>query len=143
MNIKRAETLEDVEALFYVINELRPHLDVESFLKLYESSRDADQYTVLGAFEGDECVGAVGYRIVFDLAHGKHIYIDDLVVSEKMRGKRLGQKLLEYVKDEAAKLDIKLMRLCSGLQREQAHKFYDREGWIKKSYAFACSVSGS
>ena len=57
--------------------------------------------------------------------------VDDLVTDEKRRSTGVGRALLSYLerKARAANLD-NISRSTSGTQRQQAHKFYFREGMV-------------
>ncbi len=62
----------------------------------------------------------------------KSLYIDDLCVDSSVRGKHLGQKLLEYVKDEAKKLGCYEVTLNVWAGNDSAEKFYEKMGFKTK-----------
>lgn len=136
MELRVLKTDEELEGVLNVLKELRPHLTVSNYLVLYHTAQRQDAFTIIGAFENGECVGVMGYRILHDFVHGKSLYVDDLVVAEKQRSKGIGKKLLKYAERVAQELGCQYLRLCSGLQREEAHRFYERCGCEKKSYSF-------
>ncbi len=70
----------------------------------------------------------------------KDLYVDDLVVDSNSRSKGYGKILLDYAKEQAKLLGCKFFSLDSGLQREQAHKFYLREDMIITSYHFSKNI---
>ena len=74
----------EIERYFDVMSELRTHLECDQFL---ETVRDMElQGFQLAYLEEDEKVVAVaGFRIAKNLFLGKHLYIDDLVTSQKIR----------------------------------------------------------
>jgi len=37
----------------------------------------------------------MGYRLLHDFVHGRHLYIDDLVVTSRLRSSGLGAELLK------------------------------------------------
>ena len=81
---KNAKSDLEIERCFDVMSELWTHLVRNQFL---ETVRDMElQGFQLAYLEEDEKVVAVaGYRIAKNLFLGKHLYIDDLVTSQKIR----------------------------------------------------------
>src|SRR5690606_13912079 len=95
LKIKRVDSPEQLEAVFPIVRELRPHLTFELFSSLVAEAAGRDDYQLLGWFnERGDCVGAIGYRLLFDLAHGRHLYVDDLVFTARHRSNGLGAKML-------------------------------------------------
>ena len=126
----------EVERVLPLMRELRPHLDEESFLRLYKEAKLRDDYKIVGLVQNDFCVALMGYRILFDFVHGKHLYVDDLVVEKDLRGQGLGKQLLDFALAEAAKEECQGLRLCTGIENHSAKKFYEREGWQARALAF-------
>lgn len=126
----------EVERVLPLMRELRPHLDEESFLRLYKEAKLRDDYKLVGLVHNDFCVALMGYRILFDFVHGKHLYIDDLVVEKDLRGQGLGKQLLDHALAEAAREECQGLRLCTGIENHSAVKFYEREGWQARALAF-------
>jgi len=124
------------KAGFAVMQELREGLSLEQFLSIYEKARTADTYTLVGLYIESECAAVMGFRILYDYAHGKHLYIDDLVTTASRRGQGLGAHLLRFAELEAERLGCSQLRLCTGIANEGGKKFYDREGWQLRSVAY-------
>ena len=126
----------DLEVAFPVIKELRPHLDFAGYISLYESAKVRDDYKLVSFFEENRCLAVMGYRILFDFVHGKHLYIDDLVVTSSLRSKGIGKQFLDYAEDEARKLQCQGLRLCTGVENEAGKRFYERHGWNPRALAY-------
>ena len=92
-------------------------------------------------FVTSDASALLGYHIAHDVFWGKTFYIDDLVVEPKQRGSGIGAHLLERAKREARALDCDHIRLCSGLARADAHRFYEQNGFAKSSLQFSFSLS--
>ncbi len=127
---------DQLKAGYPVLAELRIGLSARDFLSLYRKSRAADGYTLAGAFDGKRCVAVMGYRILHDYVHGKHLYIDDLVTTAEARGRGLGAKMLKYAEKQAAVKGCARLRLCTGSRNAAAKRFYAREGWKQSSVVF-------
>lgn len=126
----------NLSLFFPVIRELRPHLDEKSFLDLYEKARASDQYSIIGLMRNDELLGAMGYRILHDFVHGRHLYVDDLVTTENARSQGIGAILLKKAEALAIELNCSNLRLCTGIANEGGKRFYTKNGWDIRSVAF-------
>ena len=136
MKFVKAENMNDLEKYFPLMNILRPHLNLEKFLELYKAAHAADSYEIVAAIENDEIVALMGYRVLHDFVHGRHLYIDDLISSPDNRSKGVGAKLLAHVDEIAKDLGCSNLRLCTGIDNNLAKKFYEREGWQFRSVVF-------
>ena len=136
IHFKKMETMADRECCYSIIHELRTHLTFDDFIYLTNEAKLHDGYTLIGCFENDECLGVMGYRILFDLVHGKHFYIDDLVVTEKSRSKGNGAKILAYSEVLAKENGCKNLRLCTGVDNSAAGKFYEKNKWDLKAIVY-------
>ena len=137
MNLEFRELdLKELPTAYPIVRELRTELESAEFEKLYVAANRADSYRLVGAFENGECIGVIGFRVLHDLVHGRHFYIDDLVVSQEHRSRGIGAKLLQYAEETAARADCRKLRLSTGIENEAAKRFYEREGWNLRSVTF-------
>lgn len=136
LELRTAQTPADFEAIFPVMHELRPHLSFQDYTQLIEFAAKRDEYQLVGAFQSERCVGAMGMRILFDFVHGKHLYIDDLVTTLAVRSQGIGAKLLAHANAYAKAQNCKLLRLSTGIDNEGGKKFYEREGWKMRSVTY-------
>jgi GNAT superfamily N-acetyltransferase len=88
------------------------------------------------ATEGEAVRGVAVYRINENTFEGLHLYVDDLVTDEKLRSKGVGHALMEHLQSLARAARCEAATLDSGTQRQQAHKFYFREGMVVSSFHF-------
>jgi GNAT superfamily N-acetyltransferase len=136
MELRTIETEDELAVAFSILVELRPHLTHAVFRPLYCAARENDGYTLVGVFEGVNCFAVMGYRVLYDFVHGKHLYVDDLVVTEQRRGNGLGEKLLTEAENRARALECVSLRLCTGVQNTDGMRFYERCGWEQRSVVF-------
>lgn len=127
MEIKIAQTKEDYLKCFDVMQALRPHLTVESFLELTNKMKD-ENYTLLFVEEKDKGISACGFRYLTSLFDGRYIYIDDLSTLPEARGKGYAGALFDFVVEKAKSEDLKAVHLDSGHQRFDAHRLYLNKG---------------
>ena len=132
---------EDLSRTYAVIKELRPHLDLEEFTRLVQLARAGDGYRLVAREERGKIIAVMGFRILHDLVHGSHLYIDDLVTTKDRRSEGHGAELLRFAEGEARRLGLTGLRLCTGVENEAGRKFYEREGWTARALAFKKKVS--
>jgi GNAT superfamily N-acetyltransferase len=82
-------------------------------------------------------MGFAGYRIQHMLAHGRFLYVDDLVTDVAVRGRGFGRILLDWLDAEALREGCAGLQLDSGTQRLEAHAFYFARGLRVTSFHFA------
>ncbi len=126
----------ELEKCFPVMKELRPHLTFADFISIYEDAHRNDGYEIVAIEDDNNILAIMGYRILSDYVRGKHVYIDDLVSSESVRSKGLGAELLRYAEGVARDLNLKTLRLCTGIENDRGVSFYERNGWIKRAFAY-------
>jgi GNAT superfamily N-acetyltransferase len=68
--------------------------------------------------------------------NGRKFYCDDLVTTERERSTGVGHALMQFMEREAVALGCTAFALDSGVQRQEAHKFYFREGMFVVSFNF-------
>lgn len=128
MKIQYAKTSEDLKTFFPILKELRPHLEFDEYVNIYQEAHKSDQYEMVALLEEDKIMALMGYRILYDFVRGRHLYIDDLVSVEKSKGH--GAKLLEFAEEKARELNCTGgLRLCAVLENAGGIKFYERNGW--------------
>jgi len=135
-SIRELSTSADLEMTYPVMNELRPHLSFQDFISIYEEARQKDQYTLVGIFQDQELAGVMGYRVLIDYVHGRHLYIDDLVIKETLRSHGLGAELLTYAETVRGKLNCKGLRLSTGIDNHGGKRFYERHDWHLRSITY-------
>ncbi len=135
-----AESATDLERCYAVLRELRPHLSYEQFLEIYEQAHAGGDYTLAAIEDQGQIVAVMGYRFYSDFVRGRHLYIDDLVSRASARSRGLGAELLAYAERLAKDDGCNTLRLCAALENERGIRFYEREGWTRRSYAFVKKV---
>ena len=57
--------------------------------------------------------------------------VESVHVAEAMRGKRVGEAMMQWAIAEARRLGCKRVQLTSNKARNDAHRFYERLGFVK------------
>ncbi len=139
MQIRKLD-LKELDVAWGVVKQLREQLTYDEFEDLIYDMR-AREYTMLGIFQKEELISYAGVIVQTNLYHKRHLFVDELVTDVKYRSKGYGKMMLEYLKDYAKMGMCKSIVLSSGLTRKEAHKFYEKEGFAKKSFVFVKELS--
>jgi GNAT superfamily N-acetyltransferase len=133
--IKIAESDNEIAACYPVMRELRPHIDENSFVERVRA-QEKSGYRLVYLEEDRLPVAVAGFRFGENLAWGHFLYVDDLVTLSAHRSKGDGAQLIAWLADLAAKEGCDQLHLDSGVQRKDAHRFYQREGMEIASFHF-------
>ncbi|MGI8420057.1 MAG: GNAT family N-acetyltransferase [Candidatus Levyibacteriota bacterium] len=96
---------------------------------IYEEILSRKDTMIFVAEEDAEIVGVVTFYILPNLRHGGHRgHIEDCVVSKKVRGKGIGSKLFDAVKEYCRQNNINVFKLDSSNELIETHKFYEKNG---------------
>lgn len=136
IELRHAETRQDLHACHAVMQQLRPHLAGEEDFVARVARMRAQSYRLLAAWHGDTVVALAGYRLQENLVYGRFLYVDDLVTAEGARGQRLGARLLETLTHTAEESGCVKLVLDTGLSNALAQRFYFRQGLLTGAIGF-------
>lgn len=135
----RELSLRELVSAYELVVQLRGELAYNEFEDLvYEMVKSG--YRMHGILERGELVCYAGVAIATNLYHKRHLFVYDLVTHELQRGKKYGAMMLEYLNDYAKMGACENIVLSSGFAREDAHRFYEKHDFVKKSFVFVKSV---
>ncbi len=158
MNIRIAETEQDIRRCWPVMQQLRPHLTEEQFVAQAMRQRESVGWVMAyidetppapplkrrgeDQAEWGEIRAVAGFRIAEYLAWGKALYVDDLIADEKTRGGGYASKLFDWMVEYAKREGCDSFHLDSGTgpTRFRAHRFYLHKGMDITSHHFAMKV---
>jgi GNAT superfamily N-acetyltransferase len=91
---------------------------------------------------GAEVVAWIEIAVVQHLQSEPHTVVGGLVVRDDMRSRGIGSKLLSKAEEWSRKQGIPVVRVRSQIARQDAHRFYLREGYrqVKTSAVFEKAV---
>lgn len=138
MQIRELDLKELPEA-YEVLYQLRSELDYKEFEDLVYEMRHKE-YKMIGIFEGCELVTYAGVFIQTNLYHKRHLFVDDLVTYDSFRSRGYGDAMMDYLINYARVAMCENIVLSSGLQRLEAHRFYEKMGFEKRSFVFVKEV---
>lgn len=140
-DIAHAETDDQIAATFEVMQQLRPQLEKTRYVPMIRSLMASDGLKLLVLSEENVVRAVASYRVMNMLYCGSLIYIDDLVADERVRSRGYGAKLIARLKEIGRSLGCSEIQLISRVTREQAHRFYFREGFGIECFHFRTRLS--
>lgn len=141
LTIKEVHSRDEIIEAFPVMQQLRTHLDESTYLELVMDAQENDNYKMFVLFNNDKIVAVTGFKPMITLYYGRFVWVCDLVTDAQIRSKGYGEKLLTYVHEWAKENNYESIALSSGLQRTDAHHFYeDKMDYDKVSYVFKTSL---
>lgn len=137
--IHSATTPGQIAACHAVFAELRPQYSLEGFVTKVQQLMRTTGF-LLVYLESDGIKAVAGYRYSDWLHGGKYLDIDDLVTTANARSQGHGGALFDWLVQEAKLNGCRQVRLVSGVQRADAHRFYERKGMTFEAKYFSMSV---
>jgi len=116
----------ELKESFSVMKELRTHLNEKEYLNLL-AQMIPEGYRLFALREAGKLVSLAGVAVFTNLYFGRHVWVYDLVTTERERSKGHGKKILDYLEDFANKQGCNGIALSSGLHRIEAHNFYQNK----------------
>ncbi|MGO4889914.1 GNAT family N-acetyltransferase [Anaerobacillus sp. MEB173] len=127
---------EFIEA-FPIMKQLRPHLDENTYLELVLDAQENDHYKMFALLEDNKIIAVTGFKPMITLYYGRFIWVCDLVTDTNKRSNGYGENLLDFVHQWGVQNNYESIALSSGLQRTDAHRFYEMKmNYNKVSYVF-------
>jgi N-acetylglutamate synthase-like GNAT family acetyltransferase len=142
----REATDKDIPSILNLLYELeRPQPLDEKEIKIFKNKIhdyfSDSKKVILVAEQDGKIVGIVSIIYLQRLNRAKlEMHIPELIVTEKLRYLGIGKKLMQYCIDLAKKKDCYRIRLESGNQRKESHKFYKSIGFEQSSLTFTKSI---
>ena len=125
MIFKPLTTDADLQHAFPLMSSLRDRIREDSFIaEVRRQQRDG--YELIGGFDEGRLVTLAGIRRSHTLSRGEHLFVDDLVTDESVRGKGYGTRTIAWLVERARGEGIPRIYLDS---RNTARGFYERVGF--------------
>ena len=115
--------------------QLRPQLAGRYLARVREVVASGVEMAV--AVVDGRVAGLTMFRVIEKTHSGRELYCDDLVTDERQRSTGVGHALMQYMERICRERGCDTFALDSGCHRQQAHKFYFREGMTISAFHFS------
>ncbi len=141
----RAVVPEDAEAVAELSAQLGYPSSAEDMLPRIEALRHEPGRVTLAAVLDGRLAGWIDACVERHLQAPDIVNINGLVVRDTARGAHIGRQLCQAVEQWALSRSIPAVRVRSQIKREDAHRFYLRDGYrkIKTSVVFEKNLDGT
>ena len=132
--IKIREIIEFKDQDLDQLNKLIPMLSRSASLLTPDKYLEIIQCPSTHLYVAEESAEIIGMLslVVFPIPTGVRAWVEDVVVSEKARGKGLGKQLTLHALEESNKHQVVSVDLTSRPSREIANKLYQNVGFQKR-----------
>jgi len=141
MEVALADTDAQIAACFAVMAQLRPHL-VEAEFVARVRRMQAQGYQLASLSDDGQVRAVAGFRLTENLSAGRFLYVDDLVTAGVFRSCGYGARLLGWLSEYAQAHECAALKLDSGVQRAEAHRFYFGQRMHIAAYHFTLPLGG-
>jgi GNAT superfamily N-acetyltransferase len=122
MDIRELAADREIAAAFPLMRQLRDRLREETFLSEVRRQQ-VEGYRLFGLFCSDRLCALAGVRRSHTLSRGEHLFVDDLVTAEDLRGRGHGSELLRWLAGYACGQGISRIYLDSRLTAKLGFQF--------------------
>lgn len=136
-------TEENIKAVYQLICQLENEIfDFELFQQRFYQNIENKTCFMYGYFMDQTLVGFISFYIKEYLHHqNKTAEIAELIVDENYRSQKIGEKLIRHIIKQANALKLEELELCTNIKRNDAHRFYKKQGFIMDHYNFIKKTS--
>ncbi|MBQ5825565.1 MAG: GNAT family N-acetyltransferase [Clostridia bacterium] len=138
----RAFMADDITGINKLLNnELEKEVSADELNATVSDMMGDENYRIFVAEHNNEIVGFIGvhFGVAFE-NKGKVMRIIALAVKESYQHQGIGTELLEAAEKCAAQNEASVIGVNSGLQRVNAHSFYEKQKFVKKGYSFTKNI---
>jgi hypothetical protein len=129
----RELNLKELDMAYELISQLHTHLSYNEFEDLIYNMRDTE-YKMIGIMNGEKLITYAGVAIQTNLYYKRHLYIFELVTNDLSL--KYENMMMEYLEDYAKIGMCENIILALGIEKINAHKFYEKQDFCKKSFEY-------
>lgn len=141
VKIKIAENDDELKKCYPVMQQLRPNIHPDEFLRKTRHQKQLFSYNIVYLTVDDEVASVAGFRITENLGYGKFLFIDEFITDKNKRSLKYGDKLFDWLTAFAKSLSCNEVQLDAGVMRHDAHRFYLRKRMKITSHHFILELN--
>lgn len=123
----------DLSSILLLVKELATYEKAANEVKVTVKELERDGFGKKKVFDcfvaeapGNKIVGIALYYVKYSTWKGRCLYLDDIIVTESMRGKKIGKKLFDEVVAVAKKMKVRKLEWQVLNWNEPAINFYKK-----------------
>src|SRR5215203_6568602 len=121
----------DAQSICALSKQLGYHLTVSETETQIRAVLLRDDNSAFVAVSGENVIGWIHGLKAIRIETGSFVEIGGLVVDERYRGKGIGEKLVNRIKQWCVEEGISSLKVRCNTKRLKAHKFYNKIGFIE------------
>ncbi|HME89720.1 MAG TPA: GNAT family N-acetyltransferase [Chthoniobacterales bacterium] len=127
----------DMNALADLMTQLGYETRASEMQMRMETILKNKNYATFVAVTGGKVCGMIGTFTCYSYEHNSPgARILALVVSDKIRGRGVGQALIAAAEKDLAQKNIKRLAVNTRFERKEAHEFYEKLGYTRNGFRF-------
>jgi|GEM_PF-269627 Acetyltransferases len=133
----------DYEPVLELLKQLWPdsELNYETLKAVYIKALNSDTQKYIVGLVDDKIIGFCSLTIKNNLWQAGNLgHIDELIVDKNFRERGYGKKLMDEITHIAKQNGCKRIELDSAFHREEAHRFYENQGYYNRAYLFSKEI---
>lgn len=134
--------IEDREDIYSLICDLeKKKINREHFDCVFERAMKNEDVIFL-VYRNEKIYGFLSFEIHYYLHHDKNTgEIVELIVCPNKRGMHIGSQLIEKIEEIARLKNLEQIELSTSTYRTDAHRFYEKNGYIKSHYNYTKEIN--
>lgn len=134
----RYATLNDLQGVYNLICELEMEtMPAKEFEDIYSKNITREDIHYLVVENKGELIAFGSMHIQSLLHHSADVAeIQELIIKDDFRGKGIGKKLIDRLKEISKEKRCELIEVCCNRKRIDSHEFYEHNGFNKSHYKF-------
>ncbi|MCC7245579.1 MAG: GNAT family N-acetyltransferase [Saprospiraceae bacterium] len=122
--------------LYPLLSQLNSRITAAQYIDYLDDMIAHGYRMVVMEDESGTPVAMSGIWVTTKFYSGRYLEMDNVVVAETHRSSGLGKQLSDFVLQIALNEKCQTIMLDAYLENESAHRFYEREGFVRKGYHF-------
>ncbi len=130
-------TLDDADSLLSLIHQLEHFITKETLLNNLKNNFEHKDYRIFVAKENNVVIAFAELHFShFIHEKNKRARLTSFCVDEHFRNKNIGKHFLDFLEEFCFEYNILRIELTSNIKRLDAHRFYEKNGYLFMSKRF-------
>ena len=124
ITIKELNSIEQMQVTHGLVSQVYDRINSASFYDHLDEMIDTNNFKMIGAYSDGKLVGVAGYWVLMMFYCGRYLQTSNIIVDKKLRGQKIGTKMLKYLENKAKSLKCEKIILDSNIENKKSHSLY-------------------